>query len=183
MEVRVAFDKMLRDLQLQVCLTNGNFRAFFALQVGVCCVRWRCPRDGDYYSDALHEAPRTDLSSCLCTTSAAKNDQAVYCYVDMMDVFLPTTHSTTALPRGESVGLRDQAIFLLYTPCVLVSRIASVLPHCVDSVQTNQGEQARSCYSRPLAVEGRNQILGRKLPNESGRNRGRIIPSASVGSF
>lgn len=30
-EVRVAFDQMLRDLQLEVCITNGNFRAFLAM--------------------------------------------------------------------------------------------------------------------------------------------------------
>ena len=47
-----------------------------------------------------------------------------------------------------------------YTPCILVSRIGSALPHRVNSHQTNSVDYF--VYSHAHAFHGRNDTLGRK---------------------
>ena len=61
---------------------------------------------------------------------------------------------------------RDQSISPRYTPCILISRIGSALPHRVNSQQTNSVDYV--VYSRSHAFHDGNQTLRRKNPNTTG---------------
>ena len=58
---------------------------------------------------------------------------------------------------------RDQPISPRYTPCILISRIGSALPHRVNSQQTNSVDHV--VYSRSHAFHDGNQTLRRKNPS------------------
>ena len=61
---------------------------------------------------------------------------------------------------------RDQPISPRYTPCILISRIVSALPHRVNSQETNSVDYV--VYSRSHAFHDGNQTLRRKNPNPTG---------------
>ena len=61
---------------------------------------------------------------------------------------------------------RDQPITPRFTPCILISRIGSALPHRVNSQQTNSVDYV--VYSRSYAFHDGNQTLRRKNPNTTG---------------
>ena len=60
----------------------------------------------------------------------------------------------------------EQPISPRYTPCILISRIGSALPHRVNSQQTNSVDYV--VYSRSHAFHDGNQTLRRKNPNTTG---------------
>ena len=75
-------------------------------------------------------------------------------------LFISHTFNPPPLPRDESVVSRDQPISPRYTPCILISRIGSALPHRVYSHQHTQS--TTFVYSRSHAFHGRNHTLRRK---------------------
>ena len=79
--------------------------------------------------------------------------------------FFFVTLLTPLLPRDESVVSRDQPISPRYTPCILISRIGSALPHRVNSQQTNSVDYV--VYSRSHAFHDGNQTTKEK-PNAFG---------------
>ena len=85
-------------------------------------------------------------------------------------LFIHLFHCHTLNPSlsagRESVVSRDQPISPRYTPCILISRIGSALPHRVNSQQTHSVDYV--VYSRSHAFHDGNQILRRKNPNTTG---------------
>ena len=82
--------------------------------------------------------------------------------------FFFVTLSTPPLPRDNSVVSRDQPIFPRYTPCILISRIGSALPHRVNSQQTTQLTTLFT-HARTLPTMGIKHYE-EKIPTQLGSN-------------